>query len=46
MFKEVEIEVEQLLREELRFISPLISEKLFRRLQKRIGWNVIITAIK
>jgi hypothetical protein len=46
MFKEVEIEVEQLLREELRFISPLISENLFRRLQKRIGWNVIITAIK
>ena len=46
MFKEVDIEVEQLLREELRFMSPLISENLFRRLQNRIGWNVIITATK
>src|ERR1051325_1081046 len=46
MFRKVEIEVEQLLREELRFLSPLISENLFRRLQKRIGWNVVITAIK
>ena len=46
MFRNVEIEVEQLLREELRFMSPLISENLFRRLQNRIGWNVIITATK
>jgi len=46
MFRDVEIEVEQLLREELRFMSPLISENLFQRLQKRIGWNVVITAIK
>ena len=46
MFRDVEIEVEQLLREELRFMSPLISENLFRSLQNRIGWNVIITAMK
>jgi hypothetical protein len=46
MFTNVEIEVEQLLREELRFMSPLISESLFRRLQNLIGWNVIITATK
>ena len=46
MFRDVEIEVEQLLREELRFMSPLISQDLFRRLQKRIGWNLIITATK
>ena len=46
MFTDVKVEVEQLLREELRFLSPLISENLFRHLQKRIGWNVIITAVK
>jgi ubiquinone/menaquinone biosynthesis C-methylase UbiE len=46
MFTDVEVEVEQLLREELRFLSPMISEKLFQRLQKRIGWNVVITAVK
>ena len=46
MFRDVEIEVAQLLREELRFMSPLISENLFRSVQNRIGWNVIITATK
>lgn len=46
MFSEVVIDVEQLTRAELRFLSPLISESLFERLRKRIGWNVIVTATK
>lgn len=46
MFSEVAIDVEQLTRAELRFLSPLISESLFERLRKRIGWNVIVTATK
>ncbi|HEX2268954.1 MAG TPA: class I SAM-dependent methyltransferase, partial [Pyrinomonadaceae bacterium] len=46
MFREVVIDVEQLTRAELRFLSPLISESLFERLRKRIGWNVIVTATK
>lgn len=46
MFDNVKLEVKQLLREELRFFSPLVSEKMFDRLQNRIGWNVVITAIK
>lgn len=46
LFKDVKVEVEQLTRAELRFLSPLVSESMFARLRKRIGWNVIITAIK
>jgi hypothetical protein len=46
MFREVVIAVEQLTRAEFRFLSPLVSEKLFERLRKRIGWNVIVTATK
>jgi SAM-dependent methyltransferase len=46
VFTDVKVEVRQLLREELRFLSPLVSENLFRTLQKRIGWNVVITAVK
>ena len=46
MFKDVRVDVEQLLRDELRFLSPLVSEGMFDRLRKRIGWNVIVTAIK
>jgi ubiquinone/menaquinone biosynthesis C-methylase UbiE len=45
-FKEVEVAVEQLTRNELRFLSPVISESLFNWLGQRIGWNVIITARK
>ena len=45
-FKEVIVEVEQLARSELRFLSPLISDKLFHLLCKSIGWNVVITARK
>jgi len=46
MFKDVRVEVEQLMRTELRFLSPLVSNSMFDRLCKSIGWNVIITAKK
>ena len=46
MFKEVKIQVEQLTREELRFIGRLIPDASLRRLGKLVGWNVIIKAIK
>ncbi|HJU54795.1 MAG TPA: class I SAM-dependent methyltransferase [Pyrinomonadaceae bacterium] len=45
-FREVRTEVEQMIREELRFLRPLVSEKMFRRLRQSAGWNVIITARK
>ena len=46
MFKDVRVEVEQLMRSELRILSPLVSASMFDRLCKSIGWNVIITAKK
>jgi SAM-dependent methyltransferase len=46
MFADVRVDVEQLLRNELRFLSPLVSEKMFGKLRKKIGWNVIVTAKK
>jgi hypothetical protein len=46
MFDDVKVEVKQLLRQELRFLSPFVSEKMFDRLQNQIGWNVVITATK
>jgi SAM-dependent methyltransferase len=46
LFKDVSVDVEQLTRAELRFLSPLVSESMLDRLRKRIGWNVIITAVK
>jgi SAM-dependent methyltransferase len=46
IFTDVRVEVEQLLRDELRFLSPLVSEKMFDQLRKTIGWNVIVTATK
>jgi SAM-dependent methyltransferase len=45
-FGEVKTEVEQMIREELRFLRPLVSEKMFQRLRRSAGWNVIITAQK
>ena len=45
-FKDVKVDVEQLTRAELRFLSPLVSESMFERLRKTIGRNVIVTAIK
>lgn len=46
MFSDVQTEVEQMTRAELRFLSPLVNDKLFNRLCRSIGWNVIITATK
>src|SRR5678816_1109866 len=46
MFKDVRVDVEQLLRDELRFLSPLITDTLFDKLKTTIGWNVIVTARK
>jgi len=45
-FRNVAIEVEQLTRAELRFLSPMVPESMLDRLRKRIGWNVIVTARK
>ena len=45
-FSEVKTDVEQLTREELRFLAPLVSERRLENLGRRIGWNVIITAKK
>jgi len=45
-FREVKIEVEQMIREELRAFQSLVSEKAFDRLRRSAGWNVIITARK
>ena len=45
-FKQVNVEVEQLMRAELRFLSPLVSDSMLARLSRLIGWNVIVTAVK
>jgi SAM-dependent methyltransferase len=46
MFREVKIQVEQLTRPELYFLGRFIPEKIFQRLRRSVGWNVIITARK
>lgn len=46
LFKTVTVDVEQLTRAELRFLSPLVSESMLDRLRRSIGWNVIVTAVK
>jgi SAM-dependent methyltransferase len=46
LFKDVTVDVEQLTRAELRFLAPLVSESMLDGLRRRIGWNVIVTAIK
>ena len=46
MFTSVRVEVEQLMRAELRFLSPLVSESMLDKLRQRMGWNVIATAVK
>lgn len=45
-FREVKIEVEQMMRKELRLLNPFVSDKIFSRLRRGLGWNVIITARK
>ncbi|HYX29539.1 MAG TPA: class I SAM-dependent methyltransferase [Pyrinomonadaceae bacterium] len=46
MFREVKVQVEQLMRAELYFLSPLIPENLFRQIRKTVGWNLIVSARK
>jgi SAM-dependent methyltransferase len=46
MFREVNIQVEQLMRAELYFVGPLVPERLFRTICRNIGWNLIISARK
>jgi len=46
MFDKVKVQVEQLTRPELYIIGQFISEGVFRRLQRSVGWNLIISARK
>ena len=46
MFREVTVQVEQLTRPELYFLSPIVPETVFQRLCKSVGWNVIVSARK
>jgi hypothetical protein len=46
MFREVKIDVAQLLREEFYFLGGLLPESVFRKLGRTLGWNVIISAKK
>lgn len=46
MFSDVKIEIEQMTRADLRFLSRFVSDNLFQHLSRSIGWNVIITATK
>lgn len=45
-FREIKIQIEQLLRPELPLVGGFIPEGLFRAMRKSIGWNLIITATK
>lgn len=46
MFSDVKIEVDQMTRSDLRFLSRFVSNNFFQRLSRSVGWNVIITARK
>ncbi len=46
MFSEVKVQVEQLTRPEFYSLGRIIPEKMFRRLERSIGWNVIVSARK
>ena len=45
-FAEVKVQVEQLTRAELYVLGRFIPDGIFRRLQRSVGWNVIISARK
>lgn len=45
-FREVKIDVEQLLRRELPLLGHIIPESLFGSLRTNFGWNLIVTARK
>ncbi len=46
IFREVRIDVRQLLRSEFYFLNPLIPKRMFQGLGNVVGWNVIISAKK
>lgn len=46
MFSEVKVQVEQLTRPELYFLGSIIPAGIFQRLERSIGWNLIISARK
>ena len=46
IFSDVKIQIEQLTRSELYFLNPLVPDDLFRRLQTKFGWNIIVSARK
>src|SRR5437660_9215696 len=46
MFREVNLQVEQLMRSELYLPGRFVPEALFSLLRRAIGWNVIISARK
>lgn len=46
MFREVTVQVDQLIRPELYLAGRLVPERLFTGLRHTIGWNVIISARK
>lgn len=45
-FSEVTVQVAQLTRPEFYFLGRFIPERIFRRLEHGIGWNVIVSARK
>lgn len=45
-FREIKIDVEQLLRNEIPLLGNLLPEKVFKYFQTNFGWNLIITARK
>ena len=45
-FRACEVEVNQLTREELKVVGRALPEKLFQRLARTFGWNLIVTATK
>jgi len=46
MFREIDVQVQQLIRPELVFVGRLIPSAMFHALRRTIGWNVIISARK
>jgi ubiquinone/menaquinone biosynthesis C-methylase UbiE len=46
MFRAVNVQVEQLMESEFYLLGRFIPKPMFRRLQRTVGWNVIISARK
>jgi SAM-dependent methyltransferase len=46
MFREVQVQVEQLIEAEFYFLGRFIPSAVFRQLQQSVGWNVIVLARK